>query len=326
MFCSTIIPTIGRTSLSRAVESVLSQNLPNDDFEVIVVNDACIPLPASPWQNEERVRVMTTNRTERSVARNTGAAVALGEYLHFLDDDDWLLPGALAEFKRLATESKEALIYGTAELVDREGRCLVKLNLNVTGNCFAKVMAGEWIQLGSLMIRREAFFEVGGFEPPMIVGQDIDLCRRIALRHSFAHTSASVVSVLRGDSWETATDRSLASGWSHQGMDRILNETGSFGRLLASADSPYWQGHVVRTYLGSMIWNLNHGRPLSALSRMSHGILGALLFGASAANQSFWRGLLRAHISNVVQIDRRAGERVDRCWPGGVSQGQGDVL
>jgi glycosyltransferase involved in cell wall biosynthesis len=301
------------------VESVLGQDLPYDDFEVIVVNDTAVPLPESPWQHDKRVRVMTTNRTERSVARNTGAAVALGEYLHFLDDDDWLLPGALAEFKKLATESKEALIYGTAELVDREGRCLVKLNLNVTGNCFAKVMAGEWIPIGSFIVKRDAFFSVGGFEPLMIVGQDIDLCRRIALQHRFAHTSTSVVSVLRGDSWDTATNRSLASGWSHQGLDRILNEAGSFGRILASADSPYWQGHVVRTYLGSMIWNLHRGRPLSTLGRMSCGIAGILVSGARAFNRSFWRGLLRAHTSNIVRSNDDVGERVGRCWLGDVS-------
>jgi len=120
MFCSTVIPTIGRPTLTRAVESVLSQKLPDDEFEVIVVNDTGTPLARSAWQESERALTVTTNRRERSVARNTGAAIASGEYLHFLDDDDWLLEGALAEFRTLASESEEALIYGTAELIDRE--------------------------------------------------------------------------------------------------------------------------------------------------------------------------------------------------------------
>ena len=45
MFCSTIIPTIGRPSLSRAVCSVLDQEFSHDDFEVIVVSDSRKPLP-----------------------------------------------------------------------------------------------------------------------------------------------------------------------------------------------------------------------------------------------------------------------------------------
>ena len=40
--------------------------------------------------------VVNTHHSERSVARNTGAALSHGDYLHFLDDDDILLPGAYA--------------------------------------------------------------------------------------------------------------------------------------------------------------------------------------------------------------------------------------
>jgi glycosyltransferase involved in cell wall biosynthesis len=83
-FCSTIIPTINRSTLSRAVYSVLDQAFTGADFEVIVVNDSGQPLPDMDWQHSERVRVITTQRRERSVARNTGAAIARGKYLHFL--------------------------------------------------------------------------------------------------------------------------------------------------------------------------------------------------------------------------------------------------
>ena len=49
------------------------------DFEVIVVNDSGQPLPDMDWQHCPRVRVIDTNRRERSVARNTGAAIAQGK-------------------------------------------------------------------------------------------------------------------------------------------------------------------------------------------------------------------------------------------------------
>ena len=39
MFCSTIIPTVNRPTLSRAVYSVLQQDFPEDQYEIIVVND-----------------------------------------------------------------------------------------------------------------------------------------------------------------------------------------------------------------------------------------------------------------------------------------------
>ncbi|MGH2524992.1 MAG: glycosyltransferase family A protein, partial [Anaerolineales bacterium] len=100
MFCSVVIPTIGRATLGRSVQSVLAQDCGAAGFEVIVVNDSGRPLPEAAWQRADGVRLITTNRRERSVARNTGAALAKGDYLCFLDDDDWLLPGALEAFRR----------------------------------------------------------------------------------------------------------------------------------------------------------------------------------------------------------------------------------
>src|SRR5688572_12344723 len=94
MLCSTIIPTIGRSSLQRAVESVLSQSVPGKEFEVLVINDSGSLLPEAKWQRSAMVKIINTNRRERSVARNTGAAAARGTYLHFLDDDDWLTEDA----------------------------------------------------------------------------------------------------------------------------------------------------------------------------------------------------------------------------------------
>ena len=82
MFSSTIIPTINRSTLSRAVQSVLDQQFTQDEFEVIVVNDSGNPLPDMPWMHSLRVRVIETNRRERSVARNTGAATE-GEIFEF---------------------------------------------------------------------------------------------------------------------------------------------------------------------------------------------------------------------------------------------------
>jgi glycosyltransferase involved in cell wall biosynthesis len=100
MFCSTIIPTINRPTLTRAVMSVLNQDFYAEEFEVIVVNDSGKPLPGMEWMNSDRVRLINTNCRERSIARNTGAAIAKGRYFHFLDDDDMFLPGALRAFSK----------------------------------------------------------------------------------------------------------------------------------------------------------------------------------------------------------------------------------
>src|SRR5579859_2245977 len=182
VFCSTIIPTIGRDTLARTVESVISQG---GDLarEVIVVNDSGQPLPSGAWQQAAGVQVIETQQRERSVARNVGAAVARGRYLHFLDDDDWLLPGALRMFWALAQDNPAAWLYGAAQLTDAHGRCLFQFDHQLRGNCLTQVMAGEWVPLQASLIAAGAFFAVGGFDNTMPGAQDKDLLMRIALRY-----------------------------------------------------------------------------------------------------------------------------------------------
>src|SRR5919106_2139768 len=145
MICSAIIPTIGRSTLKRAVESVLTQSTPAVAFEVIVINDSGVPLPDADWQKSERVQIINTSCRERSIARNTGAAVAKGQYLHFLDDDDWLIPDAYRHLWELSQASTAKWLYGMTQLVNRQNDPLIQLRHELKGNCFVQAMAGEWI-------------------------------------------------------------------------------------------------------------------------------------------------------------------------------------
>jgi glycosyltransferase involved in cell wall biosynthesis len=157
IFVSTVIPTIGRPSLARAIESVLSQTLTAATFEVIVVNDSGRALSEARWQHAPQVQVVSTNRRERSVARNTGAAIARGKYLHFLDDDDWLAPEAFSDFWNARPDETVGWFYGVTQLVDRRDVPLIQLHHGLEGDGFLPVMAGEWIPLQSSLIASDAF-------------------------------------------------------------------------------------------------------------------------------------------------------------------------
>ena len=98
---SVVIPTFNRAAMAcDCVASVLATDWPS--LEVIVVDD-CSPDDTSAqlaarFGADARVRVRR-NETNRSLAvsRNRGAAVATGDYLFFLDDDNVLAPDAIAE-------------------------------------------------------------------------------------------------------------------------------------------------------------------------------------------------------------------------------------
>jgi len=298
MFCSTIIPTIGRPTISRAVQSVLDQAFTAADFEIIVVNDSGQPLPEAAWQKSKRVQVLNTNRHERSVARNTGAAVAKGEYLHFLDDDDWLLPGALENLWELAQTSRAVWLYGSSQLVNRAGQPLIQLYHKMNGNCFIQVMAGEWIPLQASLIEARAFFEIGGFNPLITGPEDVDLCRRIALIGELAETSTAVACIGMGEE-DSSTPHALSPKYSRQARENILNESGVFTRMRTSASSGDWYGRTVRVYLTSAVWNLQHGKPFTAISRAIFGMAGLALAGHYIFSNSLWQAVVKRYESKT---------------------------
>jgi glycosyltransferase involved in cell wall biosynthesis len=299
MFCSTIIPTVGRSSLTRAVESVLQQELDSAEFEIIVVNDSGVTLPAADWQRSERVRLLTTNRRERSVARNTGAAIARGRYLHFLDDDDWLEPGALQHLWDLANRSSAPWLYGSSQTYDRQGQPLIQLHHRLKGNCFLPAMAGEWIPFQASLVEASVFFSSGGFNPLMTAAEDIDLLRRMTLHHEVAGSDAIVANILLGENGST-TNQERHRALRRWAREEVLNESGVFARFEESLgqlppNELSWHGQIVRVYLTSMIWNLRRRRFWCAVSRATFVLAAAIYASSSLFSRTFWQALTRPY-------------------------------
>jgi glycosyltransferase involved in cell wall biosynthesis len=314
MFCASIIATIGRQTLDRAVESVLQQTFTAGDFEVIVVNDSGTPLPAAPWQQSERVRILDTNQHNRSVARNAGASITQARYLHFLDDDDYLLPGALDAFWRVAQAKQPAWLCGQFCLVDNANNLIATISPEQQGNCFVQLLASEWLPLQASLISAHAFFDVGGFAPlPSLLGgyEDIDLSRQIVYRHDVVGVTEEVAAIRFGDSGST-TDYANMLNQNRQSREKMLEMPGAFTRLRHSVEeselhAPFWQGRIVYYYLASLRWNLRRGYLLRAASRGAYSVAGILTAGSYLASRQFWSGATSPHKNQVYRAVARGG-------------------
>jgi glycosyltransferase involved in cell wall biosynthesis len=300
---SYIIPTIGRASLKTAVQSVLTQQLSQADFEIIVVNDSGRALPEADWHSSPRVTIINTNKCERSFARNSGAAVARGSYLAFLDDDDWILPGALESFWQLATRYPNAAwLYGGIRIVDEKGTVLAEMNSGLTGNRFAQIMGGAWAPIQASMVKARAFFEVGGFSPFICGTEDEDLCRRIAYQGDIANTANTLACLFRGQTWNTSTNYLRAPQDTKYSRDLILSKPGTLQRLRASADSAYWCGRILRVYFSTITWNLKKKRFFKSLSRMVYTFAAFAMSFPHVFSAEYWQGVRADHVPHSLHF------------------------
>lgn len=295
IFCTCVIATVGRDSLSRAVESVLAQS-PGFEFEIIVVNDSGKPLPYQSWQVSDRVQVIETNRRERSVARNAGAALARGRFLHFLDDDDWIAGGAYRHLWELSQRTDTGWLYGETQLLDRETKPTIVLRHGMKGNRFVQAMAGEWIPLQASLIDRNLFWDLGGFNTLLSGPEDIDLQRRILLEGEVDETPNLVAFVVRGDEGST-TDYLKHAQQSRRAREGILDSKNAFQRMRDSASNPFWRGHMARIYLTSVVWNIQHRRPIATVNRLILTSLCLLRAGKDLFSLTFWKSLFHPYKS-----------------------------
>ena len=101
MTLSIIIPVYKvEKYLRKCLDSCLHQNISKEDYEIICVNDGSPDNSAQILDEyaakHPNIRVVTQTNQGLSMARNNGLAVAQGDYVWFIDSDDWIEENCLA--------------------------------------------------------------------------------------------------------------------------------------------------------------------------------------------------------------------------------------
>lgn len=114
MFVSIIVPVYNAEKmLPRSIESVLSQ--PDTDWELLLIDDGSTDNSARVCSDyarqDSRIRLIQDSNHGVSHARNTGIDNALGQYLYFMDADDWLAPNALGELKKQVNTASADVVF-----------------------------------------------------------------------------------------------------------------------------------------------------------------------------------------------------------------------
>lgn len=197
---SVIIPLYNKAPyVEKALSSVLNQTF--SDYELIVVDDGSADNSFSIVKDytesnfkERVVSIIQQANAGVSTARNNGVAASHGEYICFLDADDWWEPTFLEEMSQLITDYPQVGIYGTGYYIVKNGRKrLAPVGVEDGFTCglinycqvYAKTLCMPLTSITVAMPRR-VFNEFGGFRPHLKLGEDFDLWIKIALRYPVA--------------------------------------------------------------------------------------------------------------------------------------------
>ncbi len=196
---SVIIPLYNKALyVAKAIQSVLKQTY--TDYELIIMDDGSEDDSFSgalkAIDGHGNCHLYRQKNGGVSVARNNAVALSRGDYLCFLDADDWWAPTFLEEMSQLINEFPEAGIFGTNYTIVNETKHKTRVapvgiepgfTKGYINYCqvYAKTLAMPLTSI-SVAIPRPVFDEMKGFPKGIKLGEDFMLWMHIASKYKVA--------------------------------------------------------------------------------------------------------------------------------------------
>lgn len=182
---SVVIRTKDRPALlAEAIASVRATGYP---CEIVVVNDG----GAKPEVDGVTLVHHETSRG-RAEAANAGVRAASNAFVAFLDDDDLFYPEHLSTLANAAKSPHAAWYTDAVSAFLRPGEngtyeTHSRLRLYAQDYDRELLLLDNYIPLPTLLLSRETFLDLGGFDPAFDLFEDWDLLIRLSQRGSFLH-------------------------------------------------------------------------------------------------------------------------------------------
>lgn len=286
---SVIIPAYNSAStLSRALDSVLAQTWPA--HEIIVVDDGSTDATSDIVNDyADRVRYVRQDNAGPSAARNRGVAEANGEWIAFLDADDWYYPDRLAQHAHMIELAPTLdFLVGNFDYRDSSGSLLHNSMTHcaygrellaqygehgqtvIEGPDLGRYIAEQFSDTRMLTVPRATFLELGGFPLELRICEDV-----VFLLHLCAQSHRAGVSCSAGAVY-TVHDAGLIRS------DRLRAQTETV-RALRSQNSAMktapllirvaWKQMVKRAYLNLAYYLAKQGQRGAAIRQLANSFM-----------------------------------------------------
>jgi glycosyltransferase involved in cell wall biosynthesis len=184
--------------LPMAVRSVQTQTFPN--WELLIVDDGSTDdtkNSAKPFLDDARIRYVESDHLGQSRAKNLGVRLSRGNFVAFLDADDaWRSTKLTKQLNVAQSNPRIGVLACERELIDEntleEPRSIVdETKSALTGAALQRktldeIFVSNPICFSSVLVRREVFERVGGFNENLDLSIDYDLWLRVAALYEIA--------------------------------------------------------------------------------------------------------------------------------------------
>ncbi len=183
---SVIIPCFNAKQwLSEAIDRILAQTYPQ--IEIIVIDDGSTDNSLAIIKSYgDRLIWQTGANKGGNHARNLGFTLAKGEYIQYLDADDYLLPDKIAKQVRCLQTSSANVVYGDWQHLVHQGdgsSFLDKVRICGPKTDFLEsLLANEqWSNIAPILFSRSIVIKSGGWDESLLAAQDRDFLISVAI-------------------------------------------------------------------------------------------------------------------------------------------------
>lgn len=302
---SVVVPTRNRHDLlERALTSIREQTY--DAIEVIVVDGSTTRTSferlRSTFGNSQKLILMRGPRRGAAAARNLGITAANGEFLAFLDDDDWWASSKVERQLECFSQAEESVgvVYTGQRSVDSRGRSLGTRCPQPRGDVTEALLRGADITpFSGVMVHSSLVHDVGSLDEELPVWEDLDWYIRLSQSADFETVTEPLLIRTMGDhaqltdQFETIRD---------QALPYFVRKH----RQLAASFGPDCE----RAMVAARLLDVGH----AGLEQGYHSEARSLLWRAVRTNPTAWKTYPYFFSAIGGSITYRAAQRLERWF------------
>lgn len=202
---SVICRTVNRPELKTALASVAAQSYSNIELVLVDALGSGLSGVADLCPGIDVNIVSSDNKLPRPIAANTGLLNAKGDYLIFLDDDDWISPSHIKQLVELLEQnSSVSAAYSSTQKVSASGELLDY----VFDRSFSRVLLNRdnFIPIHAVLFEASLIAKGCHFDESLDIYEDWDFWLQVASHTEFVHLDEVTAFYRQGGESETAVN------------------------------------------------------------------------------------------------------------------------